>query len=429
MTYEEALVYLDAHMNREAVPGDVAGMKLDSMARAMELMGEPQHQYPVIHLTGTNGKTSTARVITALLDLKGLSVGTYTSPHLQRVNERISWNGEPISDAAFAEVVSSLTEIEPLLGMRPSWFELVTMAAFRWFADVAVDAAVVEVGLGGRFDATNVADGRVAVVTNVGIDHVEYIGPTRADIAREKAGIVKDGSILILGETDPEITALFRDAPSPAAAIWQRGDDFACDATVIAHGGRLLDVRAPSARYEDLYVPLHGAYQGDNVACAIAAAEAFFGAPLEADLVAEACASVRSPGRMEIVSRRPLMILDGAHNPAGARAAATTIEEEFAGITGRVLVVGLLQGKDPAEMLAAIGADRARLVVACRPPSPRALPPSEVAEAAAALGVATEVHDDVAAALSAARAAAGPDDLVLVTGTLYLVGAARSVLT
>ena len=427
MTYQEALEYLDAHVNFEAVAADAAALKLEGMRKAMELMAEPQSQYAVLHLTGTNGKTSTARIVTSLLVAKGVSVGTYTSPHLERINERLSWNGEPISDGAFAELVTSLAELEPLLDKRPTWFELVTMAAFRWFADVAVDAAVVEVGMGGRFDATNVADGRVAVVTNVGLDHVDVIGPTRADIAREKAGIVKDGSVLVLGETDPEMVAIFRD--TPAAAVWLKGDDFGCESNVVAHGGRLLDVRTPAACYDDLYVPLHGSHQGDNVACALAAAEAFFGSPLEGDLVAEAMASVRSPGRMEIVGRRPLVILDGAHNVAGARALAATLDEEFAGVSGYVLVVGILQSKDPGEMLEALGAARARLVVATRPPSPRALPPQEVADAARALGIDAEVHDDVADALRAARAAAGPDDVVLVTGTLYLVGAARTVLT
>ena len=427
MTYEEAVEYLDAHVNLEVVPANTAAMKLESMSRAMELMADPQRQYPVVHITGTNGKTSTARIITALLENKGLSVGTYTSPHLERVNERLTWNGEPISDGAFAEVISLLAELEPLLDRRPTWFELVTMAAFRWFADIAVDVAVVEVGLGGRYDATNVADAQVAVVTNIGTDHIEVIGPTRADIAREKAGIVKAGTVLVLGETDMELTPILRSAE--AAAILQRDEDFACESNVVAHGGRLLDVRTPEARYEDVYLALHGSYQGDNAACALTAAEAFFGAPLEADLVAEAFASVRSPGRMEIVSRRPLIILDGAHNPDGARALSTTIDEEFAGVTGRVLVVGMFTGKDPTEMLTALGADRARLVVSCPPPWPRALPASQVADAARALGVDVEVADEISDAMRVAAAAAGPDDLVLVTGSLYLVGAARAVLT
>jgi dihydrofolate synthase/folylpolyglutamate synthase len=427
LTYEEAIAWLDERVNREAVPAPEAAFKLEGVRELMGVMADPQKQYPVLHLTGTNGKTSTARILTALLQAKGLSVGTITSPHLERVNERITWNGEPISDGAFAEMVTALAELEPLLQHRPSWFELVTAAAMRWFADIAVDAAVVEVGLGGRYDATNVADGVVAVVTNVGLDHMEFLGPTREDIAVEKAGIVKPGSTLVLGETDPAIAAIFEQAG--AATTWKRDVDFGCSTNAVAHGGRLLDVRTPGARYSDVYLALHGAHQGDNAAIALAAAEAFFAEPLTEDVVAEAFATVRSPGRMEIVSRRPLVVLDGAHNPAGAQAAAATLDEEFATDGGRVLVFGCFTGKDPEEMLRALGAANAKLVVAVAPPWPRAVPAEEIAAAATALGVPTVATETVADALRVALDAAGEDDLVLVTGSLYLVGAARAALT
>ena len=242
MTYEEALAWLDQRVNREAVSTPDAAFKLEGMRELMGVMADPQGQYPVVHVTGTNGKTSTARMLAALLEGKGLAVGAFTSPHLERVNERLAWNGEPISDGAFAELISALADLDSLLSHTPTWFELVTAAALRWFADVAVDAAVVEVGLGGRFDATNVADGTVAVVTNIGLDHVEYIGPTIEDIAHEKAGIVKPGSTLVLGETDPSLVPIF--ASAGAAATWIRDEDFACTSNAVAHGGRLLDVRA-----------------------------------------------------------------------------------------------------------------------------------------------------------------------------------------
>src|SRR5437763_13509887 len=208
-----ALAYLDDHVNLETDASARAAVKrLDRVGRLVELLGEPQKAYPVLHLTGTNGKGSTARILTALLVAKGLSTGTYTSPHLERFNERIAWNGEPISDGALVEVLESVAGIEVVLDSPPTVFEILTTAAFRWFADVAVDAAVVEVGLGGRWDATNVADGQVAVVTNVSLDHAETIGPTLADIATEKAGIVKPGSTLILGESDPPLADIFRGA-------------------------------------------------------------------------------------------------------------------------------------------------------------------------------------------------------------------------
>jgi dihydrofolate synthase/folylpolyglutamate synthase len=210
--------------------------------------------------------------------------------------------------------------------------------------------------------------------------------------------------------------------------VWERDRDFACEGNSLAHGGRLLDLRTPGASYRDVYIPVHGAHQGDNAAVALAAAEAFFGAPLGEEVVEEAFANVRIPGRLEIVGRHPLTILDGAHNPAGARAAGEAIAEEFGGVTGTVLVVGLLQGRDPSEMLQALGARTARLLVACPAPSPRTLAPAEVAAAGQALGLEVETTRSVPEALARAFAMAAPEDLVLVSGSLYVVGAARAAL-
>ena len=423
-----ALAHLDSHINREAIAaGRVAPPSLDRIRALTELMGDPQHASPVLHITGTNGKGSTARMLTSLLVERGLSVGTYTSPDLERVNERLAWNGEPISDGAFVEVVAAVAALEPMLDDPPSYFELLTAAAFRWFVDIAVDVSVLEVGLGGRWDATNVADAQVAVVTNVSYDHMEYLGSELADIATEKAGIVKPGSTLVLGETDPDIVPIFRGAG--AAEVWERGRDFACASNRLAHGGRLVSLRTPGRAYDDVFLPVHGAHQGENAAIAVAAAEALFGAPLHEDVVADALAGVRIPGRLEIMTRRPLCILDGAHNPAGGRAAAAAVEEAFGETERRVLVVGMLQERDPAEMLDALSAASAQVVVACPPPSPRARPAEEVAAAARDLGVDTEVAGSVPEALARALAIAGPDDLVLVTGSLYVVGAARAALT
>src|SRR5205807_8032186 len=188
-------------------------------------------------------------------------VGTYTSPHLERLNERMAWNAEPIDDEALAEALSAVAALEPLLADPSTHFEILTAAAFRWFADIAVDVSVVEVGLGGRWDATNVADGRVAVVTNVSFDHMEYLGPTLVEIATEKAGIVKPGCTLVLGETEPDLAAIFRDAG--AAEVWERGNDFACVANRLAHGGRMVSLRTPGREYDDVFVPAHGPHQGE----------------------------------------------------------------------------------------------------------------------------------------------------------------------
>jgi dihydrofolate synthase/folylpolyglutamate synthase len=311
----------------------------------------------------------------------------------------------------------------------PSYFEILTGAAYRWFADLAVQAAVVEVGVGGTWDATNAIDAAVAVVTNVSVDHVEYLGPTRESIAAEKAGIVKPGSTLVLGETDPDLTGYFVER-GPDVII-RRDRDFGVRANAAAVGGRVLDLYTPEMSYHDLFLPLHGAHQADNAAIALATVEAFAEAPVPEEVVTAAFARVRSPGRLEVVGRRPLVLLDGAHNVAGAEALRAALREEFASEAPRTLVVGLLREKEPHEMLAAVGVDDASLLVCCRPPSPRALDPAIVAKAATELGVPEsriEVVDGVPEAVGTALLATPEDGQVIVTGSLYTVGAARAIL-
>lgn len=447
----DALEWLDRHWNLEAQSLGVAPgtsprhPSLDRMVELMSLSGNPQEAYPVLHITGTNGKTSTARILSALLDAMGLAVGTYTSPHLEMLNERIVASaigtgrraggvvGEPIPDAFLADHLEQLRGLEPLMpsGARPSWFELVTAVGFRHFADLAVDAAVVEVGLGGRWDATNVVNGAVAMITNVGLDHVEYLGPTVADIAGEKAGIIKPGAVVVVGEPDPALQRIFQDEADRvgAEALWVVGRDFEAEGNELAVDGRLLDLRTPEGEYHEVFLSLHGRHQGRNAAVALAAAEAFFGGPLAADVVEEALARVTSPGRLEIVGSNPLVLLDGAHNPAGAAAAAQAIAEEF-GRSGksRVVVLGLVRPHDPAEMLASLDPARIRLVVACPAPSPRSVEASAVADAARALGIDAIEESTVASAVETAVEEAHDEEMVLVTGSLYVVGAARAAL-
>ncbi|MHB8505132.1 MAG: bifunctional folylpolyglutamate synthase/dihydrofolate synthase [Acidimicrobiales bacterium] len=430
MDLGDALAWLDRHQNLERMLGERPTGPPDParMRSLVDVLGHPEAASPAIHVTGTNGKTSTSRAITALLVAKGLSVGTYTSPHLERINERLAIDGEPIADDELAGVLSDLAGVEDLVaGGAPTWFELMTAAALRWFSDRPVDVAVIEVGIGGRWDATNVVDGAVAVVTNIGLDHVELLGPTRADVAGEKAGIVKPGSTLVLGEEDPELLAIFeRETPR---RLWWTGRDYGCTRNDMAVGGRSLDIRTPGASYEGVWLAVHGHHQGANFATAVAAVEALFEAPVEDELVREAGAATRSPGRLEVVGRRPVVVLDGAKNVEGARRAAAAVAEEFAGVRSRILVVGLLRGKDAADMLEALGAGSARLVVACAPPSPRAQPVHDVAAAARKLGVPEVLErDTVAEALTAAAGAAHPEDLILVAGSLYVVGAARAAL-
>jgi dihydrofolate synthase/folylpolyglutamate synthase len=427
---EDALAWLDGHIDFESkVPSRRALPTLDRMRELMTLLGDPQRAYPAIHLTGTNGKGSTAAMGTALLSARGLSVGTYTSPNLDRVNERISRAGSPIDDVSFIEVLHVLSLIESSLSDRPTRFEVLTAAAFAWFADVAVDAAVVEVGVGGMWDATNVIDGIVAVLTNVSYDHTDILGPTLEGIARDKAGIVKPGSVAVVGEGDPALVAVIRSVAEEAGAaqVWVRGEEFDCTSNRLAVGGRLVDLRTPGAAYHDVLVPLNGEHQGLNAACALAAAEAFFGAPLDPEVVAEGFARVSVPGRLEIVGRRPLCILDGAHNVAGAGVLSSALGD-FS-VAGRsVAVVGMLTGRDPSAMLGPITAAGVRTLVACAPVSPRAQTAEAVAEAARALGMEVVVAGSVKEAVPVARELAGEDGLVVIAGSLYVVAEARAVL-
>ena len=423
--------WLDGHLNLESGAGpvnagDVDDLSLDRMRSLVGVLGDPQTAYPVVHLTGTNGKGSTARMIEALLRGHGLSVGLYTSPHLESLNERIVWDGRPIPDEDLAAVLTDLAALEALVEGEPTWFELVTAAAFAWFAQQAVDVAVVEVGLLGRYDATNVADGTVAVVTNVDRDHTDGVGEWRRAIAAEKAGIVKPGSTLVLGETAEDLRPIFESAG--AERVWRRGRDVEAAPNRTAVGGRLVSVRTPNGVHEDVFLPLHGAHQGDNLALALAAAEAFFDRPLDDELVAASLAELSVPGRFEVVGREPLIVLDGAHNPAGIAALTTTLQDDFAPVPVSIVVLGVLQGRDPEAMIEALELTPYDVVICCTPPSPRALPAAELAEVVTAAGIEVEVVADVAQAVERARSLAGPEDRILVTGSLYAVGAARPLL-
>ncbi len=424
MTYDDALRYLDEHATYEKT-GRITSPSIDTIAALCQAMGDPQDAAPVIHVTGTNGKGSTAQMISRLLVASGLTVGTYTSPHLERVNERISRNLEPISDEDFAEQIAAIADLEGIIGRRPGYFETVTAAAFRWFADVAVDVMVIEVGLLGRWDATNVVDATVAVVTNIGMDHTEFAGPTLEHIAREKAGIIKARSATVVGETRPELVSIFAEAGG--AAMLVADDDFEVVGNRLAIGGRLVDIRTPTTIYTDIYLPLHGAHQGSNAAVALVAVETFFAAPLPEDVVLEGFAEVTMPGRFEVLGRQPLTIVDGAHNPPGADTCAQVFFEDFDPEGRRILVVGTL--RDPEEMLAALRADEFDIVFACTAPSPRGVKAAAVADAARRLGC-DDVYtfDTVEAACQRAMEYADGDDAILVTGSLYTVGAARAVL-
>jgi dihydrofolate synthase / folylpolyglutamate synthase len=430
---DRALAYLDAHIDYEKTSrisaGHVAGLSLDRMRQVVDVLGNPQRDYPVVHVTGTNGKGSTARMATALLAAHQLTVGTYASPHLEHVTERISRNLEPVEPDELARVLGEMAALEDqrFFDERPSYFELLTAAAFAWFSQVAVDAAVIEVGLLGRFDATNVADGQVAVVTNIGKDHTDGQGDWRRRVAGEKAGIVKPGSHLVLGEAAPDLRDLF--TSEGADEVWVRDDDFGVLTDRLALGGHVVDLRTPFGEHGEVFLPVHGAHQADNAALAVAAVEAFFGRLLEDEVVAEAFAGLTLPGRFEVLHRAPLLVLDGAHNPDGARAAAATLAEEFAISGTRHWVLGVLSGRDLGEMVDALGVVPGDRVVATTAPSPRGVPARDLAEVVAAREVDVEAVPDIELAVDRAwrRARdAGESDLVVVTGSIYTAGAART---
>ncbi len=437
MNYDQALAYLDKHTNLEgnrgtrfspALPtaGQADGLSLDPMTELMAAVGDPQHAYRTIHITGTNGKGSTARISAAMLAATGLSVGLYTSPNLSAVNERLRWDNRDISDEEFADVMELLASVEPLLTSTPSRFELLTAAAYVWFAEMGAEVAVVEVGLLGRFDATNVSNGDVAVITNVGKDHTDGAEGWQEAVAGEKAGIIKPMSRVVLGSPMGELRHHFEAETNDG--IWEFGTEFGVDECRVAVGGRMADITTPFGHQEELYIPFHGSHQCENTATALAAVELFFDRPFERELMDEALELTELPARFEVVGTSPTLILDGAHNPDGARAVRETLDDEFASFGSRVLVMGMLNGKEPTEMLDAIGIADFDAVIFTQPHWSRAIPASEIAAAAAEMGVQADVIKEPTEAIRRALAVTAEGDQVLVTGSLYVVGEIRELL-
>ncbi|HJR98589.1 MAG TPA: folylpolyglutamate synthase/dihydrofolate synthase family protein [Actinomycetota bacterium] len=423
MDYAEALRALDDRIPTRMVPD------LDRVRAVSDLLDHPQRTYPSIHITGTNGKTTTAFVATALVRAAGLSVGTYTSPHLHSIRERIAYDGEPISEAAFAE---TLTYLEPFLsqvdalGERVTYFETLTLLAETWFAERAADVAVMEVGMGGEWDATNLVDGRVAVITEVTRDHPE-LGSTPVQIAGEKVGIIKPEAIVVTGERSPDVRAVIEErARRTGASLREVGPDFAIEERELAVGGQALDLRVGDRTYRQVFVPLYGERMATDVLLGLAAVHAFLGdRPLEDELVREVLATVRSPGRMEVLRRRPLLIVDGAHNPAAARELALTVRESFAH-EGLLLVIGMLDDKDVAGVAEAL-VPAADVVIATTPRSPRAAPADRLTKETARLGAEPRTAATVEGAVAQAIELAGEKDAILVTGSFVTVGEARAL--
>jgi dihydrofolate synthase / folylpolyglutamate synthase len=420
MRFAEALAELDARQPERIVPG------LERIGALVDLMDHPERTYPSVHVAGTNGKTTTTRLIGRILCAHGLSSGVYTSPHLHSIAERLALCDDPIGEGEFAETYAHLL---PYLqdvdrrGERVTYFEVLTALAFLWFADKPVEAAVFEVGMGGRWDATNVVEAGVAVLCPVGLDHPE-LGSTVAEVAGEKAAIVKQEAVAVVREQPPEALEVIRNrAEEVGAQLRMEGRDFSVQNRALALGGQLISVQGSETSYEDLLFPLYGEHQARNAAAAVAACEAFLGRALHPDLLREAFTGATSPGRMEVVSRQPLTLLDGAHNPDGARALAAAVGESF--VWNRLhLVIGVLSTKDVDGIVGAL-ASRADIAYACSNSSHLSLPADTTADACRRAGPEARAYPTVGDALDAAEAAAADDDLILVTGSLYTVADAR----
>ncbi|MEU3275494.1 folylpolyglutamate synthase/dihydrofolate synthase family protein [Saccharomonospora sp. NPDC006951] len=412
------------------------------------LIGDPQRTYPVLHVAGTNGKSSTARMIEALLTRMGLRVGRYTSPHLQLVTERISIDGAPISPEKY---VDTYRDIAPFIGMvdraagetepKMSKFEVLTGMAFAAFADAPVEAAVLETGLGGTWDATNIVESQVAVITPIGIDHVEYLGDDRAAIAAEKAGIIKPGSVAVIARQEPDVEeVLLRRAVEVDATVARAGSEFGVLSRDIAVGGQMLRLQGLGGVYDEVFLPLHGEHQADNAALALAAVEAFFGAGKERqlvqDAVREAFAEVQTPGRLERVRAAPAVLLDAAHNPHGAAALAATIDSEFA-FRRLAAVVGVMRDKDARGILEVLEPVVSEIVVTSNT-SERAMPVDELAALAVLVfgeeRVTAEpsLESAIETAIGLVEQTDDPEEPlagggVLVTGSVVTVGEARTL--
>lgn len=417
---------------------------LDRIEAFTELMGRPQDAYPVIHLTGTNGKTSTSRMIEGLLGALDLRTGRFTSPHLERINERIAVDGEPLDDEAFVRAFNDVAMFTHLVDddqPHPlSFFETVVGMAYAAFADAPVEVAVVEVGMGGSWDATNVVDAQVGVVTPIAIDHAKYLGATPEAIAREKAGILKADAIGVIAAQTPEVSAVLNArAAEVGARLVREGLDFGVVERSAAVGGQAVTLQGLRGRYEEVFMPLYGAHQAQNAAVALAAVEAFIGGdePLGDDVVRKAFAEVTSPGRLEIVRRGPTVVLDAAHNPAGAEATAAALDDSFR-FSPLVGVFGVMADKDAEPLLAAFEPHLAHVVVT-QNSTERAMPAEELAAIAREVfgedrvSVEPRLPDALDAAMTLAEAGEAFGDplgagAVLVTGSVVTAGQARTLL-
>ena len=412
---------------------------IERIAALVDILGSPQLTYPTIHVGGTNGKTTTTRMIDALLFAHGLRTGRFTSPHLETYLERIAINGQSIDPK---ELIFSFNDIAAYLDLMDekfehpiSFFEAITALAFVAFAEHPIDVGVIEVGMGGQWDATNVVDADVSVIMPIGFDHMEYLGNTLHEIASTKAGIIKENGFIVLAQQEPEAAKeLIRKAAEVGADVVREGIEYSVTSRAVAVGGQLLTIQGVNETYEEIFLPLHGRHQASNAAAALVAVEAFFGdQPLDIDAVRAGFASVVSPGRCEVVHRDPTIILDAAHNPHGAKALAETLRSEF-NFDEIIAVVGILGDKDAAGIFKELEPIVDHVIVT-QSSSERAMASSEVEKIASSVFGVDRVFEtqDLFQAIDKAindsvRPLSEATVGVVITGSVVTVGQARSYL-
>jgi dihydrofolate synthase/folylpolyglutamate synthase len=413
-------------------------LRLTPTRRVAELLGDPQNSYPIIHVAGTNGKTSTCRLIESILRAYGLRTGMFTSPHIEQFNERIVIDGQPINGDALAE---NWADIKPYLEMvdaqlvtageqRLTFFEASTILALACFADAPVDVAIIEVGLGGEWDSTNIVDARLAVFTAISLDHIDRLGLTVAEIARTKSGIIKPAQTVVSArQSESALVELRRAAELTESQIVVQGEDFDVLQSTVAIGGQLLNVRGMVGNYEDMFLPLFGDHQAQNAVVAIAAVESFFGSQqLVPAVLKEGLDGVTTPGRLQVIGTAPSVIIDAAHNPAGAESLAISVSRFF-DFDDVVVVFGVLDDKDAAGIISPLRHIGTRWHVT-ESASNRARDYIELAD------IVEEITDaqvlafaSVRSALENARewASQAPRRAVLVTGSITLIGEALGI--
>jgi dihydrofolate synthase/folylpolyglutamate synthase len=422
--YGQAMAFLDARIGRGVRPG------LERMAELMDVMTMPHRAYRVVHVAGTNGKTTSVRIITALLEAHGLRVGAFTSPHLRKVEERFYVAGGELDRAGFVAAVADAAPFielyEAASGNGITYFEATAAIAFQAFAAAGVDVGVVEVGLGGRLDATNVVDADVSVVTGIALDHMSFLGGTIGEIAREKAAILKEGGVLVTGPLPAAAEGAFTARVAETDSRWHRfGSDFRSEEVLPAVGGWRAEVQGLERSYEDLYLPLHGRHQVDHLATSVAACELFFGGPLRPEAVKAGAAAVRSSGRIEVVGRSPLVVVDGSHNEQGVEGLAEALQREFPPAEW-LLVVGARGDRDLRKLLAPLRGLVGR-VIATAPADAAAIDAQDVASISSEVfgeDVVVEVATPVAQAVVEALGRVDETGSIVVAGSLYVAGEA-----